>query len=95
MKFDFAIVYHEIIDDETLNTYDLAIYTVLCKFANLKTGECFPKQSKIAKKAGCSTGKVSESLKKLKEKGYINIRKKWKKNYYTINYIKNRKIRKK
>lgn len=87
---DNAPVSYEVIDDETLSVYELAIYTVLCKFANIHTGECFPNQEKIRKKAGCSIGRTNKAIKILEDKGYIQTKKKWKKKYYIIPFIRDK-----
>jgi DNA-binding MarR family transcriptional regulator len=92
-KRNFAIIDHKIINDESLSAYDLAVYTVLCRYTNTDTGECYPNQETISEKAGCSISSVSRSIKILKEKGYIDTYMKWKKMYFIVKFIKERKLK--
>lgn len=91
--FQFAIVDYKVIENNKLNSHDKAVYLVLCRFADTDTGECYPNRKTIAKNAGTSIRQVSNSIKILKNKGYINV-KKWsedtRKNIYTVCYIRDK-----
>lgn len=85
----FAKVDYHVIEDTELNAYDLAVFTVLTRFSNNDTGECYPNREIIAKLAGCSARKVTESIWSLANKGYISIKKDGLNNLYTVKFIKN------
>lgn len=57
-----------------LGPYGIAVYMALARWAG-KDGTCYPSIATIAKKLGCSSNKVRESLKNLTEAGWIKIEK--------------------
>jgi len=91
-KFTFAMVDYRVIEDTSLTAYDLSVFTVLSRFADTDTGECYPKQETIAKLVGCSVGSVNKSIKKLENKGYIQTKRNWKMKNYIVNYIKDKNL---
>lgn len=81
-----TMVYNTALIDFDLNTYDKLTYVMLCKYANVKTKECWPSYSTLQDLVGCSRAKVAQSLKRLEELGYITKKKTdGKSNIYKIN----------
>ena len=74
---NFFIVFNAIFDEWEhfdLDTYDIAVYFCLLRFADNNTREAFPGQTHIAKVTRMSTRRVAASIKKLKEQGLIDIK---------------------
>lgn len=65
-----AVVFDE---DNTLKPVDIAVYSVLCMYADNDDTSSYPSVETIAKKARCSMRTVHRSLDTLKETGYIDI----------------------
>ena len=65
------------IDDHgaTLGAYGIAVYAVLCRFANNDTQEAYPSLATIARLIGCSKPTVIKSLKTLETEALISIEK--------------------
>lgn|SRR5699024_508134 len=80
------------VKDSGLNTTDIAVIACICSFADNYTGEAFPKVETIAECIGSSSRTVHRSLKRLSEKGVLEIEKTKKKgsgfptNKYTVNF---------
>lgn len=72
----FVRVTKAVIDeDNVLNSpTDIAVYTVLCMYADNDTTESNPKVKTIAKKARCSESSAHRALRNLRDAGYIEIR---------------------
>lgn len=72
----FVQVTRDIIDKDTKLTkpVDIAVYTVLCMYADNETKEARPSVATIAEKARTSERTVRRSLQALKDAGYIDIR---------------------
>jgi DNA-binding MarR family transcriptional regulator len=71
----FIRVTREVINDtsQLKHASDIAVYTVLCMYADNDTTESNPKIETIAKKARCSERTVKRALTRLKDAGYIEI----------------------
>lgn len=65
-----AVVFDE---ENTLRPVDIAVYSVLCMYADNDDTSSYPSVETIAKKARCSMRTVHRSLDTLKEVGYIDI----------------------
>jgi response regulator of citrate/malate metabolism len=72
----FIMVTKEVIEnDEVLSKpVDLAVYVVLCMYADNRTKEAYPSVATIAKKSRSSERVVRRSIKSLEEAGYIEIK---------------------
>lgn len=95
--FEYAIIDYKLIENTSLKSHDKAVYMVLCRFANLKTGECYPLRSTIAKLAGTSERQVTYSLQTLVKKKYITIKpwnKNKRKNVYIVHYFRDTNLKK-
>ena len=66
----------DIVDKDTQLTkpVDIAIYAVLCMYADNETKDSHPSVATIAEKARCSERVARRSLQTLKDVGYIDIR---------------------
>lgn len=75
-KRNFFMVTRDVVDRDIKLTkpVDIAVYCVLCMYADNETKDAFPSVSKIAQKARCSERVARRSLQVLKEAGYIDIR---------------------
>lgn len=62
-----------LIDDANLSLYELAVYTVLLRFRDPKTGTCFTGMSTIADRARVSRKTVERVIPKLEAKGMIQV----------------------
>ena len=76
-----------VIDDENLSAYDKATYGAICKYADSKTGICYPSLKTLSKKAGCSKPRLIKSIKNLIEAGYIKKEKRQNEKKGNINNI--------
>lgn len=67
---------NEIIDHylPAIGIYGFAVYMLLTKFADHKTGQCDPSVEGMARKLGISAPTIRKALEKLKEHGLITIR---------------------
>lgn len=67
---------NEVVEDylPTIGVYGFAVYMLLAKYADSKTGQCDPSIGGMAKKLGVSAPTVRAALDKLKEAGLITIR---------------------
>jgi DNA-binding transcriptional ArsR family regulator len=74
-KFNYFRVENETIDDEGLTGYKLLTYIVLCRYADNKTGECYPSYNKIAENMGVSRPTVIKYIKQLEDDGIITKKK--------------------
>lgn len=75
-KHKFIRVTRSVIDDTSRleHATDIAVYTVLCMYADNNTTESNPKIETIAEKARCSERTVKRALERLKDAGYIEIK---------------------
>lgn len=73
----FFIMSRDIIDKDVHleKPVDLAVYAVLCMYADNVDKTSYPSVVSIAKKARCSERVARRSLQALKDAGYIDIRK--------------------
>jgi len=64
-----------VVDDESidLKPVDIAVYSVLCMYADNDDTSSYPSVETIANKARCSMRTVHRSLDTLKDVGYIDI----------------------
>ena len=60
-------------DIERFDKNDLLCYMVLCRFANNKSGECFPSYKTIAEKMRVGVSTAMKAIKSLADKGVIEI----------------------
>ena len=73
-EFNFTLIENELIDDiERFDKNDLLCYMVLCRFANNKSGECFPSYKTIAEKMRVGVSTAMKAIKSLADKGVIEI----------------------
>ena len=72
MAYWFAKVDIKVIRDQELSNLDKVVYAVLCTHAD-SVGASIVRINTIAKEANCSDRSVKYSLKKLVEKGYLQI----------------------
>jgi predicted transcriptional regulator len=72
----FIMVTKEVIDNDSLlmKPVDLAVYVVLCMYADNRTKASNPKVETIAKKARCSERVARRSIRNLEEAGYIKVK---------------------
>lgn len=61
-------------DKKLSRSVDIAVYAVLCMYADNETKDAYPSVSTIAEKARCSERVARRSLQALKDAGYIDIR---------------------
>lgn len=71
-------------DFARLDSKPVKVYFVIKAHADLQNGDSFPGVPLIAAEAGMSEPTVKRSLKQLCELGYLSIRKKGRKNVYTL-----------
>ena len=57
----FVMVDYAVVMSGQLSVYELAVYLVLCAYADSREGTCFPSYQTIAGKAGCSRRNTSNS----------------------------------
>lgn len=74
-KRRFVQVTHEVIRNERKLTkpVEIAVYAVLCMYADNVTKETHPSVATIAKKARCSEKSVHRAIQALKDAEYIDI----------------------
>ena len=72
----FFWMHNVVLDDygAQLGAYGIAVYAVLCRFANNETQLAFPGIATIASRVACSERQVQRMLKKLEAIGLIGIR---------------------
>lgn len=70
----FVMVTKKVIKDRTLKASDKSVYAVLCMYADNRTSECHPSRVTIMKDAGISDKTLRKSIDKLKERGYIDVK---------------------
>lgn len=88
-KRGFFIVDNELIQDERLDHFDFAVYSVLLFHENRETGACYPAYATFKKYLKLSRDRVMKSIKKLEMCGYITvIQKTGYSNHYVINDAK-------
>ncbi|MGF6824004.1 DNA-binding transcriptional MocR family regulator [Microbacterium sp. ZKA21] len=63
-----------LIDDADLTLHELAVYIVLVRFRDPKTGTCFPGMTTIADRARISRKSVERAIPKLEARGMIRVR---------------------
>ena len=73
--------------DKNLAPKDQLIYTIIKSHDDPKHG-CFPSLNVISKESGASINTVRDSIKRLKEEGYIKTELKGRKTYYTFDPYK-------
>jgi len=71
----FFLMTRDIVDKDTQLTkpVDIAVYAVLCMYADNNTKDSHPSVATIAEKSRCSERVARRSLQTLKEAGYIDI----------------------
>lgn len=78
----------DIVDKDTQLTkpVDIAVYAVLCMYADNDSKDSYPSVATIAEKSRCSERVARRSLQTLKESGYIDIKERRdKRGYQTSN----------
>lgn len=65
-----------LIDDSDLSLHELAVYVVLLRFRNPKTGTCHPGMTTIADRARMSRDTVKRTIPTLEAKGLIRVNRK-------------------
>jgi predicted transcriptional regulator len=74
---NFFMVFNSIFDEWDkfdLDTYDIAVYFCLLRYADNNSREAFPGQAHIAKVTRMSTRRVAKSIKNLKEQELIEVK---------------------
>ncbi|MGN7387784.1 helix-turn-helix domain-containing protein [Sporosarcina sp. SAFN-015] len=73
----FFLMTRDVVDKDTKleKPVDIAVYAVLCMYADNNDKTSYPSVETIAKKARCSERVARRSLQNLKDAGYIDIRK--------------------
>lgn len=76
VRGNFLWIDNEVIDQHSkkIGALALAVYAVLCRHADNKTGTCFPSQCLIAEKLSISIPTVRKSIKALLDAGLIEFR---------------------
>lgn len=67
----FVVVDYAVVMSGQLSVYELAVYLVLCAYADSREGTCFPSYQTIARKAGCSRRKAIDAVARLESLGLI------------------------
>ncbi|CAN7221554.1 helix-turn-helix domain-containing protein [Microbacterium foliorum] len=85
----FVKIPNWLIDDSDFSLYELAVYAVLLRFRDPKTGTCFPGMTTIADRARISRKSVERAIPKLEARGMIRVQrrstlKENKPNVYTV-----------
>lgn len=62
-----------LIDDSSLSLHEMAVYTVLLRFRDHKTGKCYPGMATIADCARVSRDTVKRTIPTLEAKGMIRV----------------------
>ena len=75
----FVMVTRAVIDDDTLKAADKSVYTALCMYADNETSEAWPSRKMLLKKAGVSDRTLRNSLRRLSDKGYIDVKSRYRK----------------
>ncbi len=70
-KRPFVMVDYAVVMSGQLSVYELAVYLVLCAYADSREGTCFPSYQTIASKAGCSRRKAIDAVARLESLGLI------------------------
>jgi hypothetical protein len=90
MKKGHYITDNDIIDRfiSNIGINGVGIYSVLKRYMNTKTRECFPSQDFLAKKCGCDKRTILRGIKSLEANGLIDVvRKPRKPNIYYLNHV--------
>lgn len=72
-----------------LDPKDLLVYVCIKKYMNRETKECYPSLDTIVEISGVSKPTVRKSIERLKEKGYLEVRRVGRGNVYKFNSYKN------
>jgi len=67
----FVMVDHAVVMNGMLSVYELAVYVVLCAYADHQDATCFPSYQTIARRAGCSRRKAIDTIARLESLGLI------------------------
>lgn len=67
----FVMVDYAVVMSGQLSVYELAVYLILCAYADSREGTCFPSYQTIARKAGCSRRKAIDAVARLESLGLI------------------------
>src|SRR5699024_11510940 len=70
---EFVMGTRKVIEDRSLKASDKSLYMALCFYADNKTSECFPSRKTLWETAGISDKTFRKSLDTLKDKGYIDV----------------------
>lgn len=73
MSEPFVKLPHAVIDHADLDLYEFAVYIVLLRFRDPKTGKCFPGMATIADAARMSVNTARKTIKRLEERGLIQV----------------------
>ena len=76
-KSPFVMVTRKVIEDTRLKASDKALYSALCLYADNETSECFPSRETLWRTAGISDNTFRNSLAKLEDLGYIEVKERW------------------
>lgn len=73
----FVMVTKSVLEDESLKAADKSVYSVLCMYADNRTSDCYPSRETLLKKAGISDNTLRNSIRKLQDSGYIDVKKRY------------------
>lgn len=69
----FSMVPYGLIEDERCGVYHIALFTALARFANYKTGECWPSMPTLSVLTGMSERKMRDVVADLVEWGWMSV----------------------
>lgn len=67
------MVTQAVLEDSTLKAADKSVYSILCMYADNNTADCWPSRETLLEKSGVSDKTLRNSIRKLKERGYIDV----------------------
>jgi hypothetical protein len=73
----FTMIYNFVIDHYHLCPQELALYTVIARHINRKTGVAWPSYARLCALTGMARGTISKYLKSLESKRLIQITRRW------------------
>jgi hypothetical protein len=81
----FTMVTNAVLKDRTLKASDKSVYATICLYADNETSDCYPSRETLMKDAGVSDKTLRNSLRRLADKGYIDIKHRYNKNGQSSN----------
>lgn len=72
-RFDHVRVHYQVLQDERLGAYDIAVYVGLVMHAETSTGKCWPSADTLASYINGGAKSVRRSIRVLQDTGYIRL----------------------